>query len=169
MDVDVFRKSPKVPLILALDNIRSMNNIGSFFRTADAFRIEKVLLGGITAKPPHRDIRKTALGAEESVEWEYHEYLESGLMMYRNRGYQLIAMEQVEGAKILADLQSPSVLPAILIFGNEVEGVSQDIVDLCDHSYCIAQYGTKHSLNVSVSAGIAIWAFTQAYIREAKW
>ena len=169
MDVDDFRISPKVPLILALDNVRSMNNIGSFFRTADAFRIERILLGGITARPPHRDIRKTALGAEDSVEWEHHTNLESALLQWKAKGYRLLAVEQAENAQMLNQMAEISDLPAVLIFGNEIDGVQQSIINICDACIEIPQYGTKHSLNVAVSAGIVCWAFAQPYINKQAW
>lgn len=169
MDVDDFRISPKVPLILALDNVRSMNNIGSFFRTADAFRIERILLGGITARPPHRDIRKTALGAEDSVEWEHHTNLEFALLQWKAKGYRLLAVEQAENAQMLNQMAEISDLPAVLIFGNEIDGVQQSIINICDACIEIPQYGTKHSLNVAVSAGIVCWAFAQPYINKQAW
>lgn len=169
MDVDVFRISPKVPIILALDNVRSMNNIGSFFRTADAFRIERILLGGITAHPPHRDIRKTALGSEETVVWEHHTDLESALLQWKAKGYRLLSVEQTENAHLLKNMAVASFLPAVLIFGNEIDGVQQSIIDICDACVEIPQYGTKHSLNVAVSAGIVCWAFAQPYINEQPW
>jgi tRNA G18 (ribose-2'-O)-methylase SpoU len=169
MDVDDFRISPKVPLILALDNVRSMNNIGSFFRTADAFRIERILLGGITARPPHRDIRKTALGAEDSVEWEHHTNLECALLQWKAKGYRLLAVEQAENAQMLNQMAEISDLPAVLIFGNEIDGVQQSIINICDACIEIPQYGTKHSLNVAVSAGIVCWAFAQPYINKQAW
>lgn len=166
LDVDDFRISPKLPLKLALDNVRSMNNVGSVFRTSDAFRVDEIILGGITPAPPHRDIYKTALGAENSVQWSKTEDLVSEIRALKEKGWKILALEQCEGSISLEDLVPDDFFPAVLILGNEIDGVSEDVLLLCDQCVEIPQYGTKHSLNVSVSAGIAIWQLGAAYARR---
>ena len=156
LDVGQFKEAEKTPLIIVLDNIRSLNNIGSVFRTADAFLVQKIYLCGITACPPHKDIRKTALGATESVDWEYRKDATELLGELRS-DHICIAIEQTESAISLKNF-SPTVDKSyVLVFGNEVKGVSQEVVDLCHQSVEIPQFGTKHSLNISVSAGVVIW------------
>ncbi|MEM9144293.1 MAG: RNA methyltransferase [Bacteroidota bacterium] len=157
LDVAGFKNAPKTPLVLVLDNIRSLNNIGSVFRTADAFLVQKVFLCGITATPPHKDIHKTALGATESVDWEYGERTEDIVLRLRSEGFIVLALEQAEKAVMLQDFALKGSKPYALVLGNEVKGVAQEVVDLCDRALEIPQYGTKHSLNIAVSAGIAIW------------
>jgi tRNA G18 (ribose-2'-O)-methylase SpoU len=157
LDVDAFKKAKKTPIIVVLDNIRSLNNIGSVFRTSDAFLIEKIYLCGITAKPPHKDIRKTALGATESVSWEYREYTIELVQELNSEGYETIAIEQAEKAVMLNKFEVDSLKKQVLIFGNEVKGVAQAVVDSCTKVVEIPQFGTKHSLNISVSAGLVIW------------
>lgn len=157
LTIDQFRSSKKIPVTVVLDNIRSQNNIGSVFRTVDAFRFEKIFLCGITATPPHREIHKTALGATESVSWEYRESTIRTIMELKQNNYRIIAVEQAEGAIALQNLKlSPGVYYAI-VFGHEIRGVDQEVVDMSDFCLEIPQYGTKHSLNVSVAAGIVIW------------
>lgn len=159
MDVEAFRQSEKLPLIIVLDNIRSLHNVGSVFRTADAFRLQGIFLCGITACPPAAEIHKTALGAEDSVSWEYFEDTMQAVNRLHEEGYEVLAVEQVEGSLKLDTFRlSPSKRYA-LILGNEVKGVRQDIVDAADAALEIPQYGTKHSLNVSVTAGIVMWEF----------
>jgi tRNA G18 (ribose-2'-O)-methylase SpoU len=152
-----FKKEEKTPIIVVLDNIRSLNNIGSVFRTSDAFLIEKIYLCGITAKPPHRDINKTALGATETVAWEHRENTLSLVKQLQEDDYKVYAIEQVEGSIMLNDFKVKSTEKYAFIFGNEVDGVQQEVVNQCDGSIEIPQLGTKHSLNISVSAGIVIW------------
>lgn len=154
-----FKQATKKPLIIVLDNIRSLHNIGAVFRTADAFLIEKIYLCGITACPPHKEIRKTALGATESVEWEYREDAAALLQELKAQKIHTIALEQAEGAVMLQDFNPEPEATYALIFGNEVKGVQQIIVDNCDTVVEIPQEGTKHSFNVSVSAGIVMWDF----------
>lgn len=154
---------PKMPVTVVLDNIRSMNNVGSFFRTCDAFGVEQLLLCGITGTPPSREIHKTALGAENTVEWEYLPDTETALIRLREAGYTAIAIEQAEGAHMLGDFVPQTDVRYALIFGNEVDGVGQNVADLCDEAIEIPQVGAKHSLNVSVSGGIVIWAFFCAF------
>ncbi|MGD2034520.1 MAG: RNA methyltransferase [Bacteroidales bacterium] len=154
-----FKTVPKIPLVLVLDNIRSMNNIGSVFRSADAFLVEAIFLCGITATPPHKDIHKTALGATESVEWKYYGTTGEAIEVLRKKGYKIGAIEQTEGSILLGDYTFQADSKYALIFGHEVRGVQQKVIDLCDFAIEVPQYGTKHSLNISVCAGIVIWEF----------
>lgn len=157
LSVAAYKDSEKIPVIVILDNVRSLNNIGSVFRTADAFAIEKIYLCGITACPPHKDIHKTALGATESVAWEYAPDICALLAELQEQQVKTIAIEQVEGATPLDCFVAEPRTRYALIFGNEVEGVQQEAVSLCKHAIEIPQYGTKHSLNIAVSAGIVLW------------
>lgn len=154
--VDEFRQADKSPLVIVLDNIRSQHNIGSVFRTCDAFLVEAVYLCGITAKPPHREIHKTALGAEDSVQWHYSGETVPVIEELRRQGYMIAAVEQTENSIMLQDVRYTGQKLA-LVFGNEVKGVDQRVVALCDFSIEIPQFGTKHSFNISVSAGIVLW------------
>ncbi|THD68977.1 TrmH family RNA methyltransferase [Robertkochia marina] len=157
LDVEAFKKAGKTPVIVVLDNIRSLNNIGSVFRSADAFRIEKIILCGITARPPHKDIHKTALGATESVDWAYEKDCKKVVEELKAAGVVTIAVEQAEGAHMLNEFSPKADETYALVFGNEVKGVQQEVVSACDMVVEIPQYGTKHSLNISVSAGIVLW------------
>ena len=157
LDVETFKKTKKMPLTIVLDNIRSLNNIGSVFRTADAFLAEKVYLCGITATPPHKDIHKTALGATDSVDWEYRESTLQLIQELKMNGLITLAVEQAEQAHRLDEYQTVPGKKYVAVFGNEVKGVSQEVLDVCDGVIEIPQYGTKHSLNIAVSAGIVIW------------
>ena len=160
IDVSTFKSIKKTPLIIILDNIRSLNNIGSIFRTCDAFKIEKIYLCGITATPPNRKITKTAIGATESVEWEYCDNVNDIVTGLKNQGFKIWAVEQTENSKNLSDIKNiETKVKHALIFGNELNGVKQEIVNSCDDVIEISQYGTKHSLNVSIAAGIVIWSF----------
>jgi tRNA G18 (ribose-2'-O)-methylase SpoU len=152
-----FKKSEKTPLILVLDDIRSLHNIGSVFRTADAFLIEKIILCGITATPPNKEIHKTALGATETVTWEHHESVLEVITDLKKENIITLAIEQVESSVFLQDFKVDKTQKYALIFGNEVYGVAQEAVALCDGCIEIPQLGTKHSLNISVSAGIVVW------------
>lgn len=152
----------KIPVIVILDNLRSMNNTGSFFRTCDAFTLEALFLCGITATPPHKDIHKTALGAENTVAWRYFENTADAVEACKQQGYKVLAIEQVEGATPLDRLAVEPGGGYALVFGNEVNGVDQQVVDRCDGAVEIPQRGTKHSLNVSVSGGIVLWEFFRA-------
>ena len=158
MDVDSFKASEKLPLVVVLDNVRSLHNVGSVFRTADAFRLAGVCMCGITACPPMPEIHKTALGAEDSVEWKYFEKTEDAVAMLKEQGYTVLAIEQCEGSTMLQDFKYEKERKYAIVLGNEVKGVQQQIVDSCDGCIEIPQYGTKHSMNVSVTAGIVIWA-----------
>lgn len=157
LSVEEFKQAEKFPLCIVLDDIRSLHNIGSVFRTADAFKVEHIHLCGITARPPHREIQKTALGATESVDWTYHANCIECIGELKQKGYLICALEQVKESTSLLDFKAPKGAKIVLILGNEVDGVHQEVIDLCDYALEIPQYGTKHSLNVSVSGGIAIW------------
>ncbi len=159
IDVPQFKAAAKTPLVVVLDNVRSMYNVGSVFRTADSFRLEKILLCGITACPPHPEIHKTALGAEESMEWESCESALEAVEKLHFGGYEVYALEQVENSIQLQNFKTEKGRKYAIILGNEVKGVSQEAVNACDGAIEIPQFGTKHSMNVSVSGGIAIWHF----------
>ncbi len=157
ISIDAFKSAVKTPIIIVLDNIRSLNNIGSVFRTADAFLIEAIYLCGITAQPPHRDIQKTALGATESVEWKYFNTTIEALKELKEMNYKIAAVEQTKNSIHLNDFYFNKNEKIALIFGNEVNGVEQEVINLSDSVIEIPQYGTKHSLNISVSVGVVIW------------
>lgn len=157
LEVSEFKDAEKSPIIIILDNIRSLNNIGSVFRTSDAFLIEKIYLCGITAQPPHNDIRKTALGSTETVDWEYYEDTIDIVKILKAEGVKICSIEQAENATMLNDFTPQHNTKYAFVFGNEVKGVSQKIVDASDRVIEIPQYGTKHSLNISVSCGVVIW------------
>lgn len=184
LSVEEFKDAPKLPLIVVLDDVRSLYNVGSVFRTCDAFRVEAVYLCGITGTPPNAEIHKTALGGEDSVDWRYFEKTEDAVQELHDRGYFVYSIEQVEHSTKLQQLcnskftiqnskladavdtaienrQSESIFPCAVIFGNEVKGVKQSVVDMSDGCLEIPQFGTKHSLNVSVTAGIVVWEFAK--------
>ena len=184
LSVDAFKEAQKMPLIVVLDDVRSMYNIGSVFRTSDAFRVEAVYLCGITARPPHPEIHKTALGGEDSVTWRYFATAQEAVEELHRNNYQVYAIEQCEGSTLLQELKiengklkitelqgnhkvkrskikDQSSSKYAVVFGNEVKGVHQEVVDLCDGCIEIPQFGTKHSMNVSVTAGIVIWEFAR--------
>lgn len=161
MDREEFRISRKLPLVVVLDNVRSLHNVGSVFRTSDAFRVERIVLCGITATPPSAEIHKTALGAEDTVEWQYYESAIEAVEALHGEGFRVFSIEQCEGSIALQDF---SVLPGeryAVMLGNEVKGVQQEVVDASDGAIEIPQFGTKHSLNVSVTAGMVIWEFAK--------
>jgi len=157
LTVDEYKTISKTPLVVVLDNIRSCNNIGSVFRTSDALLIEKIYLCGITATPPNAEIHKTALDAEKSVDWEYFEKTEDAITKLHDDGFKVYAIEQVENSISLLDYLPAEGEKVAVVFGNEVKGVQQKIVNICNKSIEIPQFGTKHSFNVSVSAGIILW------------
>ncbi len=157
VNVEEFKKMEKIPLIIVLDNIRSLNNIGSVFRTSDAFLIEKIYLCGITAKPPHKDIHKTALGATESVEWEYVEDTLHLIERLKDSKIKIVSIEQAENSTMLQDFTIEKDQKYAVILGNEVKGVQQEVVSISDFCVEIPQFGTKHSLNISVSCGVVLW------------
>ncbi|MBJ7880344.1 RNA methyltransferase [Gelidibacter salicanalis] len=157
LSVDEFKSKDKTPLIIVLDNIRSLNNIGSVFRTSDAFLVEKIYLCGITATPPHKDIHKTALGSTETVAWEYAENTMEVIEELKSEGIIVAAIEQAENATMLNEFQPERNQKYALVFGNEVKGVAQQVVSASDVILEIPQFGTKHSLNISVSCGVVVW------------
>ena len=157
LSIESYKLAEKLPIVLVLDNVRSLNNIGSIFRTADAFRIKSIFLCGITATPPHRDIHKTALGATDSVDWKYFKTTEKALLELKKNGYLILAVEQADNSILLNNFQPSKAEKFALIFGNEVHGVGSNVIEMADQCIEIPQSGTKHSFNVSVSAGIVLW------------
>ena len=157
LSVEEFKNAEKTPIVIVLDNVRSLNNIGSVFRTADAFLLRGICLCGITAKPPHRDIEKTALGATESVYWEYFDHTEDAVMKLKSLGYKIYGVEQTSKSILLNNFNVDVSEKSAFIFGHEVLGVSDDVLPLCDGWIEIPQFGTKHSLNIAVSVGMVIW------------
>lgn len=157
LSIDAFKEAKKTPIIIILDNIRSLNNIGSVFRTSDAFLVEKIYLCGITATPPHKDIHKTALGSTDTVAWEYVENTLDLVEKLKAEDVKIIAIEQAENATMLNDFKVEPNTKYALVFGNEVKGVAQKVVDASDVVIEIPQFGTKHSLNISVSCGVVVW------------
>jgi 23S rRNA (guanosine2251-2'-O)-methyltransferase len=162
LTVEEFKEEKKTPLIVVLDNVRSLHNVGSVFRTADAFLVEAVYLCGITCTPPHAEIHKTALGAENTVTWKHYQDTHQAVADLKAQGYTVFAIEQAAGSTLLPDLQLDKSKRYAVILGNEVKGVQQTVVDACDGCIEIPQFGTKHSLNVSVTGGIIIWEFQKA-------
>lgn len=161
ISVETFKSTKKKPLVVILDNVRSLHNVGSVFRTSDAYLVEKIFLCGITAVPPSAEIHKTALGAEDTVRWEYAENTVAVVASLKANGYTVLAIEQVEGSVSLNDFAIDNNRKYAVILGNEVKGVQQSVVDQCDACIELPQFGTKHSLNVSVTAGIVIWEFSK--------
>ena len=164
MSEDEFRGQKKFPIVVVLNDIRSLANVGSFFRTADAFNIEKIYLCGITAAPPHREIQKTALGATQTVDWEHKESIIEVVAALKKDGFSICSIEQTETTTLLQQVVYLNEEKFALVFGNEVNGVDQDVVDSSDHIIEVPQFGTKHSLNVSVCAGIVLWEFAKKWI-----
>jgi tRNA G18 (ribose-2'-O)-methylase SpoU len=165
-NIDQYRNSEKSAFVIVLDNVRSHNNVGSVFRTADAFLTRKICLCGITARPPHRDIQKTALGATESVEWSYFETTADAVMELKAEGYKIIGIEQAEGSVELQNVKIDKGKNYALVFGHEVNGVDQNVLDMCDMCIEIPQFGTKHSFNIAVSAGIVLWELNKNLIPD---
>ena len=163
LSVEEFKEAPKTPLVLVLDNVRSMNNVGSAFRTADAFALEKVWLCGITATPPHREIQKTALGAEQAVEWEHAPDTAELCKKLQSQGYKVLAVEQAEESTMLHEFKVDPGKKYALVFGNEVFGVDDKVMEVADGCLEIPQYGTKHSLNISVSIGVVVWQLATGF------
>lgn len=166
LTTEEFRHAEKLPLVVVLDNVRSLHNVGSVFRTADAFRAEGIMLCGITATPPQAEIHKTALGAEDSVEWKYYADTMEAVNNLKEKGYKVYAVEQAEGSTSLESLtfEQPQPKGYAIVMGNEVKGVQQQVVDQCHGCIEIPQFGTKHSLNVSVATGIVVWEFARNII-----
>ena len=167
MNANEFKVAEKLPVVLVLDNIRSLNNIGSVFRTADAFRFKAIYLCGFTATPPHREIHKTALGATETVDWKYFETTLEALSELKSQGFLLVSVEQAEQSTHLSQMQWNIGKPVALVFGNEVEGVDQAVVDASDLVLEIPQLGTKHSLNISVSVGVVAWDYVDSFLSKS--
>lgn len=163
--VEEFRRSEKIPVVVVLDNVRSMNNVGSIFRTADAFLMQGIYLCGYTPCPPHRDIQKTALGATETVHWEYHPNITTALEELKKEGYKICAVEQAEGSLMLQDWSVENDEKWALVLGNEVDGVQDEVIRICDQCVEIPQSGMKHSLNISVATGIVLWDLYSKYLR----
>lgn len=157
ISVDEYKSSEKSPLIIIADNVRSMHNVGSIFRTSDAFLVEKIYLCGITPTPPHREIQKTALGATESVDWQYAENTLEVVNQLKKEGWTILALEQTTNSVMLDELKIEKGEKIAIVLGNEVEGVNQEVINLCNKAVEIPQFGTKHSFNVSVSCGIILW------------
>ncbi|ASW75291.1 RNA methyltransferase [Chryseobacterium piperi] len=162
IDVETFKKVKKIPLIIVLDNIRSMHNVGATFRTADAFLIEKIILCGITPQPPHREIHKAALGATESVDWAHEKDINTTIQDLKSQGFEIIGIEQTSNSTMITDFNIDKTKKYALILGNEVEGISDEALENIDVFLEIPQLGTKHSLNVSVCGGIVMWEFAKA-------
>ena len=165
LSVEEFKEADKLPLIVVLDDVRSMHNVGSVFRTGDAFRIEAVYLCGITSTPPMAEIHKRALGAEDSVNWKYFPTAMEALDSLKAEGYQVYAIEQAHGSTMLQDFKPETDQKYAVVLGNEVKGVHQEVVDACDGCLEIPQFGTKHSMNVSVTGGIVIWHFAKTKLK----
>lgn len=161
ISVDEFKEAEKLPLVVVMDHVRSLYNVGSVFRTADAFRLQGVVLCGITATPPHPEIHKTALGAEDSVQWVYDKDTLTAVRQLQEEGYTVLAIEQCEGSTMLQSFLPEAGKRYAVVMGNEVKGVQQEVVDACDGCLEIPQFGTKHSMNVSVTAGIVMWHFVE--------
>ncbi len=166
LTTEEFREAEKHPIVVVLDNVRSLLNVGSVFRTSDAFLIEELHLCGLTAPPPHREMNKTALGATETVKWKHFKNTLDSVTALKHRGFRLLAVEQTENSVPLMDYDFKTGENLALIFGNEVKGVSREVLELCDTALEIPQFGTKHSLNISVSAGIALWQAVQVYVKK---
>ncbi len=168
ISIEEFKEADKLPLVVVLDDIRSLHNIGSVFRTSDAFLVERIYLCGITATPPHPEMHKTALGAEDTVDWKYVKHTLEAVEELHNEGYKVLAIEQVEGSTMLDELELEPDKKYAIVMGNEVKGVQQEVIDACDGCIEIPQYGTKHSLNVSVTTGIVLWEFANKLIKFRK-
>jgi tRNA G18 (ribose-2'-O)-methylase SpoU len=161
LSVESYKETPKTPIVVLLDNIRSAHNVGSAFRTSDAFLVQEIALCGITAQPPHREILKTAIGATKSVAWQHFESTQEAVAHYRAQGFQIAAVEQAEGSIALQNVRVQAQDKVAVVFGNEVKGVDQDIMNSVDFCIEIPQFGTKHSFNISVSMGIVLWSLVQ--------
>lgn len=165
LTVEEFKEADKLPLVVVLDEVRSLHNIGAVFRTSDAFLVNRIYLCGITATPPHPEMHKTALGAEYTVDWKYMKRTQDAVQELHKEGYTVLAIEQCKGSTSLDNLSLEKNKKYAIIMGNEVKGVQQEVVDLCDGCIEIPQYGTKHSLNVSVTAGIVLWEFANKLMK----
>ena len=162
IDVETFKQTDKIPLVVVLDNVRSMHNVGAVFRTADAFLVEKIILCGITPQPPHREIHKAALGATESVDWVFEKNISAALENLKKEDFKIIGIEQTTNSELITNFKIKKGEKYAIVLGNEVEGLSDEVLPLYDHFLEIPQLGTKHSLNVSVCAGIVMWEFAKS-------
>lgn len=167
LTVEEFHEARKLPLVVVLDDVRSMYNVGSVFRTCDAFRVQQLCLCGITGLPPHSEIHKTALGAEDSVAWKHYDSALEAVRQLHEEGFVVYAVEQAEGSTMLQNMEQAAA-PLAIVFGNEVKGVHQEVVDACDGCLEIPQFGTKHSLNVSLTAGMVIWELAKKHIKPSQ-
>lgn len=165
LSVNEFKSAEKIPVVIVLDNVRSQHNVGSIFRTADAFCVMEIHLCGITATPPHREIHKTALGATESVSWKYFPETIGSIRSLKKEGYKIYAVEQTDESTLLDNMQMPSLNKIALVFGNEIHGIDETVIGESDESIEIPQFGTKHSLNISVTAGIVVWELAKNYFK----
>jgi 23S rRNA (guanosine2251-2'-O)-methyltransferase len=165
LSTEDFKAVEKQPIVVVLDNVRSMHNVGSAFRTSDAFRVSVLLLCGITATPPHREIRKTAIGAENAVNWVYAESTKEAILKLKNDGYKIFVVEQTQHSQLLQDISFESGKVAF-VFGNEIDGVSEEVLEICDICIEIPQAGTKHSLNISVACGIVLWEYSRLRLQQ---
>ena len=168
ISTEAFKEASKVPLVIVLDNVRSQNNVGSVFRTSDAFRIEKIFLCGITSTPENREVHKTALGAEEVVAWEYQSDTLTAIRQLKAEGYRIFSIEQAENSTSLENFTMPENEKFALVFGNEVKGVQQEVIDVSDGCIEIPQFGTKHSFNISVTVGIVLWQLVAPMLNRLK-
>lgn len=168
ISTEEFRQAQKIPVVIVLDNIRSQNNVGSVFRTSDAFRVEKIYLCGITSTPENREVHKTALGAEDAVEWEYIKETMTAVTRLKAEGYRIYSIEQAENTTTLEEFSIDLNGKYALIFGNEVKGVQQEVIDVSDGCIEIPQFGTKHSFNISVTVGIVLWQIVAPIIKKLK-
>ena len=168
ISTEAFKEAQKVPLVIVLDNVRSQNNVGSVFRTSDAFRLEKIFLCGITSTPENREVHKTALGAEEVVEWEYQTDTLTAIRQLKAEGYRIFSIEQAENSTSLENFTMPENEKFALVFGNEVKGVQQEVIDVSDGCIEIPQFGTKHSFNISVTVGIVLWQLVAPMLNRLK-
>jgi tRNA G18 (ribose-2'-O)-methylase SpoU len=166
--IEEFKNSSKFPVVVVLDNVRSLNNIGSIFRTCDALNVEKIVLCGISATPPNTEIHKTALGAEDSMQWDYYEKAEEAIRILTEQGYQIYALEQTTDSVDIREFEISTNKKYAFVFGNELKGVAQGVIDGCKGAIEIPQFGTKHSFNVSVTAGIVIWDFFVKFTSKGK-
>ncbi len=163
LNIEGFKAAKKLPLVVVLDDVRSLYNVGSIFRTCDAFRVEALFLCGITASPPHPEIHKTAIGAEDSVIWKYFQTAKIAIKELLNLGYEVLAVEQCQESTMISDFKVEHNKRYAIVLGNEVKGVAQEVIDLCNGCIEIPQFGTKHSMNVSVTSGIVIWKFAESF------
>lgn len=168
MSVEEFRHSEKLPIVVVLENIRSAYNVGSLFRTADAFRLESIFITGYTAHPPHKEINKTALGAQDTVSWKYYKTAAEAIATLREKGYQILAIEQVKDSSMLHQFSFDPHQKIAVVFGNEVSGINQETINNCDGAIEIPQLGMKHSLNIATAAGVVLWEIVRSHLNREE-